>query len=200
MSSEIIVVRYFYDIDIFYAFIYLFNTLIMPFSCQISIFSILWSKETKMRYVPQEEDGEGLSFAWPEGDKIDHSSITPEQSHQEVMTLYKALCLLERVKRISEYKISYTDCARAVASAGSDGFNVAVKQAHKYKYLGSSSERTTAKSFFGNSMSEVESSSMIQKVFRFRFERVSSCIKIQKPYVMVMTGLTLKPNQPVQVA
>ena len=117
------------------------------------------------------------------------------------MTLYKLLVHLERVKRLTEYKISYTDCARAVAeSGGGDSFRVNLKQPQKYKCLGSTGEKTSSKSFFGSCMPAVEQSTVIGKVFRFRFERVSGCIKLQKPYCLILKGITLKPDQPVQVA
>ena len=48
-------------------------------------------------------------------------------------------------------------------------------------------------------MDELEKSPTLSKVFRFRYERVNSVVKIQKPYVMLLTGLTLKPGQPTQV-
>ena len=153
--------------------------------------------------MPQEEDGPGLPLEWGQGDKtliqVDHSSITPEHSHQEVMTLYKLLTLLERTKKITEHKVSYSDCSRA-AQGASDAFKVTLSQPHKYKTLPSQSEKISSKSFFGQSMLDVEGSSLIGKVFRFRFERVTGCLKIQKPYVMALRGLTLKPKQPVQIA
>ena len=157
------------------------------------------------RYVPQADEAPGLEFGWPLQDKtmvqVDHSSVTPESTHTEVMTLYKFLCHLERVKRITEYKISYSNCSRmAPGSAGSgDGFNISLKEPHKYKCT-NASERTSAKTFFGPSMTEVEQSTVIGKVFRFRFERVSSCIKVQKPYCILLKGVSLKANQPTQVA
>ncbi|CAK9100002.1 Uncharacterized protein SCF082_LOCUS46826 [Durusdinium trenchii] len=156
------------------------------------------------KYVPQDDEGEGLAVDWPAGDRtlvqVDHSSISADASHQEVMSLYKFLTHLERVKRLTEYKISYTDCARCgEGGSSSDGFNVCLKQPHKYKFLGSA-EKVSSKSFFGQSMAAVEASNTIGKVFRFRFERVNSCIKIQKPYCMALKGMTLKAKQPLQVA
>lgn len=153
------------------------------------------------RYVPQEEDGPGVSLAWTLGDKtlvqVDRSSILPEQTHQEVMTLYKFLTLLERVKRITEYKISYSECARS-GQGPADTFNICLKHPHKYKLL-NTSERSSSKSFFAKSIDEIERSSVAAKVFRFRFERVTGCVKIQKPYVMVVKGMTLQPNVPIQI-
>lgn len=130
---------------------------------------------------------------------MDHSSIIPEQSHQEVMTLYKFLTYLERVKKITEYKLSYSDCSRG-GQGGSDSFNVCLKQAHKYTLVSGASEKTTSKSFFGPAMTEVEGSGVVSKVFRFRYERVTNTIKVQKPYVMLLRAITLKPNQPVLIS
>ena len=112
--------------------------------------------------------------------------------------MYRFLTYLERVKRIVEYKVSYTDCARDSSNSG-DGFSICIKTPHKYKILPGASEKTSSKSFFGKSMDELEKSPTLSKVFRFRYERVNSVVKIQKPYVMLLTGLTLKPGQPTQV-
>ena len=156
--------------------------------------------------MPASEQSDGLAFDWPCGDRtliqVDHSSISPESTNFEVMSLYRFLVHLERVKRLSEYKISYSDCARKVpTTAGAnvgDGFNVCIKEAQKYKPL-SPDSKVSAKSFFAPLMGAVESSEIVSKVFRFRFERVHASIKIQKPYCMLTKAISVKANQPTQI-
>ena len=137
--------------------------------------------------------------------QVDHSSITAESTNFEVMSLYRFLILLERVKRVSTHKISYTDCTRKTAAAPGqtnegDGFNVTIKDKQKYKSLPAPSERApSAKSFFASLMSQVEGSKVLSKVFRFRFERVHAAVKIQKQYCMAVKAISLKANQPCQV-
>ena len=91
-----------------------------------------------------------MKFEWKLGDKtlvqVDHSSITPESTNLGVMTMYRFLTYLERVKRIVEYKVSYTDCARDSSNSG-DGFSICIKTPHKYKILPGASEKTSSKSF-----------------------------------------------------
>ena len=47
--------------------------------------------------------GEGLPLTWERGDKslvqIDHSSINPENTNFEVMSLYRLLVLLEKKRK-----------------------------------------------------------------------------------------------------
>ncbi len=162
-----------------------------------------------LRYIGASEQGPGLIFDWPAGDRtliqVDHSSISPESTNLEVMSLYRFLVHLERVKRLSDYKISYSDCSRKAPSTtgvnAGDGFNVCIKEAQKYKMLASNAPeaRVTAKSFFGTLMDAVEASVILTKVFRFRFERVHAAIKIQKPYCMLTKAITVKANQPTQI-
>ena len=159
------------------------------------------------RYVAASEQSDGLAFDWPSGDRtlvqVDHSSVSPDSTNLEVMSLYRFLVHLERVKRLSEYKISYSDCSRKVPTTAGvnvgDGFNVCIKESRKYKTLPSPNGKASAKAFFAPLMQAVESSEIVSKVFRFRFERVHASIKIQKPYCMLTKAISVKANQPTQI-
>ncbi len=158
------------------------------------------------RYVPVGENCVGVELTWEKGDKtliqVDHSSITPENGNCEVMTVYRFLTHLERVKKITEYKLSYTECERKPASSdGTDSFTVNIKDAHKYRVLADSSgsSGTTCKSFFAASVDALNGSDKVTKVFRWRFERTWACCKVQKPYVMTTRALQLKANAPAQI-
>ena len=94
------------------------------------------------RFIPGASNEEGVEFAWPQGDQtiiqVDHSSISPDSTHVEAMNLYRYLVLLEKVKKITEYKLSYTDCVRVIretpGTAG-DSFKVTLTEEQKYKCL-----------------------------------------------------------------
>lgn len=142
---------------------------------------------------------------WAERDKtliqVDMSSVTPDTAQIQVMSLYRFLVLLERSKKLSQYKLSYTECVRkSGSSGGSDGFEVSLKDPHKYKSLASAEKAATAKSFFGANMAEVEKSTFLAKIFRWRFERVHAVCKVQKPYVILKSALQLRAGQPFLVA
>ena len=132
---------------------------------------------------------------------MDHSSITPENGNCEVMTVYRFLTHLERVKKITEYKLSYTECERKPASSdGTDSFTVNIKDAHKYRVVADGSGSSgTCKSFFAAFVDALNGSDKVTKVFRRRFERTWACCKVQKPYVMTTRALQLKANAPAQI-
>lgn len=145
-------------------------------------------------------------MTWDYGDRtliqVDHSSITPDNTNVEVMTCYRFLTHLERVKRITAYKLSYSDCERKPSGAeGGDGFTLKVKDPHKYRLMSeSSSSSSTCKSFFATcSLEELKKSEMIQKVFRWRFERTWQCCKVAKPYVISSKAIQLKAKEPTQI-
>lgn len=130
--------------------------------------------------------------------QVDHSSIDPTSTQLEICSLYKFLTHLERVKKLTQYKLSYTDCSRAT-SGPAENFTVTIDQESKYKCLGAE-KAVSNKSFFSSCIEAVRSSEVLNAVFRWRYERVHSVCKIQKPYVMTVKPVQLKPNQPTQVA
>ena len=93
--------------------------------------------------------------------------------------------------------MSYAEISRQ-ASADTDGFSVKVNNGHKFKVLNDSSKPATCKTWFGDCLKEVAASSTIQKVFRFRYDRVNACSKIQKPYCILKHPLSLKVGHPVK--
>ena len=155
-----------------------------------------------LRFVPVAAPDEGLLFEWPEADKtlvsVDHGSINPESTNTEVMTLYRYLVLLERQKKIVKYDMSYSEISR-VSGGETDGFSVKISQGHKFKIMNDTSKPATCKTWFGDSISKVEASSAVQKVFRVRFDRVNACSKLQKPYVMLKHAISLQIGRPVKV-
>ena len=160
------------------------------------------------RFIPGASNEEGVEFAWPQGDQtiiqVDHSSISPDSTHVEAMNLYRYLVLLEKVKKITEYKLSYTDCVRVIretpGTAG-DSFKVTLTEEQKYKCLkdGPTAKALTCKSFFSSSLPGVKQSKTIFNVFRWRFERVHGVSKIQKPYVLTCAALNLEAKKPARI-
>ena len=147
------------------------------------------------KFVAMDATGEGLPLTWEQGDKslvqIDHSSINPENTNFEVMSLYRLLVLLEKKKKIQKYDVS----------AGEDGFDVSVKSAMKFVSVEVKSENEkarTSKSWFFNNFGKLESSPIIKPVFRFKYERVQGILKAQRPYCVTKIPLTLKAGSPVK--
>ena len=149
-----------------------------------------------------------MELAWPQGDKtmlqVDHSSISADNNHIEVMSLYRLLVLLETNKKVLEHKVSYTDVSRVNdANSGSvDSFKVTLAERQKYICLKDTVKVVNMKNFFGPGpcMTRVEQSPYVGGVFRWRFERVHGTLKVQKPYVLSLRALDLKAKQPIEVA
>ena len=146
-----------------------------------------------------------MELTWPQGDRtlvqLDHSSISPESSQVEVMTLYRMLVLLEKIKKVSDHKLSYTQVKRGDLGAGqTDSFNVTITERQVFKCLTEEGKANTCKSFFSASINALKSSPCLLTTFRWRFERVHGCLKVQKPYVILSSALECKAGQPVHVA
>lgn len=161
------------------------------------------------RYVPvaESETDAGVELTWPHGDKtlvqIDHSSVVPENGHIETTTLYRVLILLEKIKRVTEFKLSYSQCVREDGGANAtDTFRITLVDRNKYKCLGETGRATTCKSFFSKCAEKVKLSQfgLISPIFRWRFERVHGCLKVQKPYVCLLLATEVKAGQPLQIA
>ena len=103
--------------------------------------------------------------------------------------------LLERHKKVTEYDMSYAQVSR-LTGTDSDGFSVSANNSHKFRVMNDASKTPSCKTWFGDSIAQVASSNMVQKVFRFRFDRVNACSKIQKPYVVLKQALSLKVGRP----
>ena len=139
---------------------------------------------------------------WPDSDKsliqVDHGSINPESTNTEVMTIYRYMVLLERQKKITKYELSYSEVCR-LSGGDTDGFSVKISQGQKFRTMNDSSKAASCKTWFGDSISAVEASPTVSKVFRARFDRVNQCSKLQKPYVMLKHALSLQLGRPVKV-
>ena len=140
---------------------------------------------------------------WEKGDKtliqVDHSSISPDNGNTEIMTVYRYLVLLERHKKVTKYDMSYAQVSR-LTGTDSDGFSVSANNSHKFRVMNDASKAPSCKTWFGDSIAQVASSNIVQKVFRFRFDRVNACSKIQKPYVVLKQPVSLKVGRPAKVS
>ncbi|CAE7836491.1 unnamed protein product [Symbiodinium sp. CCMP2592] len=156
------------------------------------------------RYVPEDAPDHGVPVLWPQGDEtpvqIDMSSVDPNAASTcvETMTLYKYLVLLERQKRVSTYTLSYSAVERITAD-NSDTFKIEPKDLHKYKPVPDPAKAVTCKGFFGDCEQTVADSSIVRTVFRFRFERVHGCSKVQKPYVVTTRAISLRKGCPLAI-
>ena len=162
-----------------------------------------------LRFVPCSEpveagqEGKHIVFKWEKGDKsmisVDMSSLNPETVGAECMTLYKYLVLIEKQKMVTSYELSYSEVKRAT-SGGGDSFEVTIKNGHSFKTLADSSKPLSCKAFFHDAFLQVDKSQLIQAVFRFRFDRVHACTKVQRPYVYTCSPMELDALKPVELA
>ena len=158
-----------------------------------------------MRYVPSAAEGDGIEFEWGAGDKtlvqFDHSSLTPENSHMETLSIYRLLVHLEKTMKLTEHKVSYTDCTRQRPCAGStvDGFELTINSSHKYITLTDLQKPPHAKNVFAQVMGSLKDSHYLGGTFRFRYERVHGTLKVQKPYVVTSRAIELKAKSLVLV-
>ena len=153
------------------------------------------------QYVPAEA-AEGVVFGYPEGDQTliqFESSLKSDSTSVECMTFYKMVVMLEKAKRLSNFSVSFTDVKRLEQTeAGVDGFELKVKDAKVYKILPSNKQQATCKNVFASYVSMVQASPYLAPIFRWRFEKVGSNFKIQKPYVHSRTTITLAKGKPVK--
>lgn len=148
---------------------------------------LVLSESTRYYPVAEVEETVAVPLKWELGDKtlvqIDLSSLNPESGSLDVMTLYKYLVTLERVKRVTTYDLSYSECARKLQGAG-DSFDVKPKNAHAYKCMPDLTKAMTCKTVFFNSAQVIESGKGLLTVFRFRsLDLLSSrsfCIFVSK--------------------
>lgn len=160
------------------------------------------------QYVPDSDASEGIAFTMPAGDsttiQLDESSFGDGQGISH-LSLFKLLVRAEREKGITNHTVSFLNISRKqeVVEAGTDGFDVAVKTAMKFKCLRDprgNDDRVTCKNMFAKAMSKVEGSDLIGKVFRFRYERVGQTFKIQRPYVITTQGISIPKEKPVKIS
>ena len=153
--------------------------------------------------MPATDASVGVEVAWPEGDKtmiqVDLSGICPQNTSCEVMSVYRYLMMLEKQKKVTKYDMSYTKCSRTPTSDGqlSDSFKIEIGDPHKFKTIPDLEKALSCKSFFHGLIGPAKDSEVIVTVFRWRFERIHSISKIQKPYVATRVALKLEPGKPV---
>ena len=160
------------------------------------------------QYVPESDGSEGVAFSMPSDSttiQLDEASFGDGQGITH-MSLFKLLVRAEREKGITSHSLSFLNITRKqeVVEAGTDGFDVAVKSPMKFKCLrdprASGDEKITCKNIFAKAISKVESSHLIGKAFRFRFERVGQTFKIQRPYVITKQGISISKDKPVKIS
>jgi hypothetical protein len=172
-------------------------------------------------YVPTTDTSPGLVLSFPHGDKtlvqLDESTVKQDSTSMEVMSFYKLLVTLERVKHVTEHKVSYCSVKHTAAGADStqDGFTITVETAMKYKLQSigepksaakkkasepddAASKKSTCKNVFGWKPEAVYDATAVAPMFRFRFERVGANLKVQKPYVVTTRAIMLTTGKPVQ--
>ena len=88
------------------------------------------------KYFPSDVDDAGVALVWPRGDQsilqVDMSGLKPETTNIETMTLYKYLYTLERNKKVTEHKFSYSNIKRLESDSEKDKFEVSVATPMKY--------------------------------------------------------------------
>ena len=141
------------------------------------------------------------------GDKalvqFDESSLKPESTNVETCTLYKLIVMIEKSRRVAKVPISFLQCTRGESTDDSiDSFQVAVTQKMKYVPVPPSEKDKDKvknnKNFFQLSTAEVAASSFLAATFRFRFEKVGSNLKVQKPYVCTQCAMKIQPGKPIK--
>lgn len=138
--------------------------------------------------------------------QIDESSFNSEAQGFSTLTMYKMLIRSEREKGVVEHKLSFLKAERkddATVEAGTDGFNISVKQPMKFKCMrdpraSADNEKVTSKNFFART--SIQNGDSVMRVARFRFERVAQTWKVQRPYCIASRGITLKKNTPLKIA
>lgn len=159
------------------------------------------------QYAKVAESGEGVPFELPEGDRsqvqLDECSLRDNTPTGQVatMTLYKLLVLLEREKAVTSHKMSYFKvCRKTEVEAGSDAFNLEQTEQMTFKIIPEKEDaKVTCKTFFAKCVNQLQHSQHLRHIFRFRFEKVGLCLKLQKPYVVTASPISLQKLKPVLV-
>ena len=156
-------------------------------------------------YVSADDTAEGV--AWNvTSDKalvqVDDSTIRQDATSVTTMSLYRLLVTLEKTKRVTEHKLSHLEVSRKQESEDElDGFLVTVRSQQKYKPIPNATgrqEKPSGKNVFSRCIASVESSCWLRVAFRWRYEKVGGCCKVQKPYVILERATSLEKNQPLQ--
>ena len=163
------------------------------------------------QYLPTANEEPGLEFNLTDDSavvQLDMSTFRTDGSGISTMSLYKMLLLAEQEKNITSLSVSWLKVTRkadAAVEAGTDGFEISIKQAMKFckakdPRTAAEDSRVNCKNIFGQKMNAVTSSKIVAKCFRFRFERVGGTFKVQKPYLICTTGVCLEKGKPLKIS
>ena len=125
------------------------------------------------------------------------------------LSFYALVASIEKQKKTQDITVSYLERKRDdVAEKGTDKFTTNITKKMKYEKAappkakpGAVDDDATvgAKNIFIQCIQAVESSSLIGKAFRFRYEKVGQNLKVQKPYVITKKMIKIKKDHVVQV-
>eukprot|EP00969_Alexandrium_andersonii_P114576 5065223-Alexandrium_andersonii.AAC.1 len=98
---------------------------------------------------------------------------------------------------------------RVKADDGKDGFRIDVFPNQKYKLLDKGGDdksgkrapaAPTVKNAFRLKLDDLLALGSLKVCYRFRYERIGKNVKVQKPYVVTNTVITMPPKKPVRLA
>jgi hypothetical protein len=160
------------------------------------------------KYFSADTAEAGVPLDFEAGDQtwiqVDTNGINPDTTAIETQTVYKYLVSLEKMKKVTDYKMSYLKLKRKDgAGADVDGFTVEIEKNMKYSsvQIGKLSTSTSCKSWYrtnGPAYEKSVGSKFMLPIFRWKFERVHSMSKIQKPYMITKVAMTLPAGKPVK--
>ena len=164
------------------------------------------------QWVPEADSADGIDFKMEQGDQtlvqLEEASFNAEAQGFSTHSLYKLLVRSEREKGIVDHKVSFLAIQRKADTAvevGSDGFEVTMKTAMKFKCMkdprssAGQEERITSKNFFSK-LVDAKFNENAMRIFRFRFERVGATWKVQRPYCVAKRAITLKKDKPHKIS
>jgi hypothetical protein len=134
---------------------------------------------------------------------VEMAGLNAADTTIQAMTIYKYIVLLERTKKISKYQFSFFTASRE-AKNNQDGFKIASSKDMKFVTIAlkDAPEKFNAKSFFKTTskyFESVQNSKFLATRFRYRFERVQSINKINKPVICSKVPIALQAGKPFKV-
>lgn len=165
----------------------------------------------------------GVHFAMPDGDQtlveVDHASFADVLKGNDgkvagfsCSTLYQLLRKMER-NGVVQHKVAFCEVER-VPDAGRDSFTIKVTKPMLYKFVGDDTpapaasakkkqrkkkepveKASTSKNVFRN-IAKNMFDNKLAVCFRFRFESVGKCMKVQKPYCVLKHAVDLSGGKP----
>lgn len=163
------------------------------------------------QWIADSDNDPGVVFDVSLGDKtivqLDEGSFSAEGQGIATMSLFKLLVRAEKEKGLAEHRVSFLTIKRKDdLDAGQDGFDVKLKNPMKFRCIKDprsggegGQERISCKNFFSKAVGAIQSSQLVMKVFRLRYEKVGQNFKIQRPYIVTKKGITLKKDCPLKI-